>query len=63
MGCKSKSAEGIPVKRNQRRKWGPSNEGIWSYLLYDGKIQEQLEQGGDRIASAFPKGHLAPHHS
>ena len=53
MGWNQKSAEGIPVKRNQRRKWGPSNEGIWSYLHYDGKIQEQLEQGGDRTASAF----------
>ena len=52
MGWNQKSAEGIPVKR-QRRKWGPSNEGIWSYLHSDGKIQEQLEQGGDRIASAF----------
>ena len=53
MGWNQKSAEGIPVKRNQRRKWGPSNEGIWSYRQYAGKIPEPLEQGGDRIASAF----------
>ena len=53
MGWNQKSAEGNSVKRNQRRKRGPSNEGIWSYIKYDGKIQEQLEQGGDRIGSAF----------
>ena len=61
MGCNPKSAEGIPVKRDQRRKWGASNEGIWSYIKYDGEIQEHLEKGGDRMGSAFEKGHLAPH--
>ena len=42
MGCNQKSEKGIPVKRNQRRKCGPSNEGIWSDIKYDGKIQEQF---------------------
>ena len=50
--------QGKTSEKNVRSK----HEGKWSYLKYDGKIQEQLEQGGDRIASAFPKGHLAPHH-
>ena len=62
MGCNPKSAEGIPVKKHQRRKWGASNEGIRSYVTHDGKRQEQLEQRGDRVGSAFQKGHLAPHH-
>ena len=36
------SAKGITVKINKRRKWGPSNEGIWSYIKFDGKIQDQF---------------------
>ena len=46
MGCNPKRAEGTPVKRDQRRKWGASNEGIWSSINRDGERQEQFEQGG-----------------
>jgi len=49
---------GRDTEKNVRSK----PEGKWSYRQYAGKIREPLEQGGDSIASAFPKGHLAPHH-
>ena len=50
MGGNPKSAEGTPVERNERRKWRPSNEGIWPYMKYDGKIQEQFYQGSSCAA-------------
>jgi len=57
-----KECRGHSRQKTSEKNVRSKPEGKWSYLQYAGKIREPLEQGGDSIASAFPKGHLAPHH-
>ena len=58
----AKECRGHSRQKTSEKNVRSKPEEKWSYLQYDGKIQEPLEQGGDRIASALPKGHLVPHH-
>jgi hypothetical protein len=61
-GMEAKECRGHSRQKTSQKNVRSKPEGKWSYLQYAGKIREPLEQGGDSIASAFPKGHLAPHH-
>lgn len=61
-GMEAKECRGHSREKTSEKNVRSRHEGNWSYLQYDGKIQEPLEQDGDRIASAFPNGHLAPRH-
>ena len=51
------SNPGLPHSRQKTSEKNVRSkpEGKWSFRQYAGKIPEPLEQGGDSIASAFPK--------
>ena len=52
-GMEAKECRGHSREKTSETNVGNKHEGMWSYIQYDGKIQEQLGQGDDRISLHF----------